>query len=338
MKAVYIARLAGPGGLELREAPDPEPGPGQVRLRVRAAGVNFADHLMTLGLYVGAPKPPYVPGYEAAGEIDKVGPGVTRLKPGMRVVTGMKAGGYAELCVIPAERALPIPEGKSFEEAAALPVNYLTAYHALYVLGNLRPKSRVLVHGAAGGVGVAAIQLAKLRDATILGTSSASKHEFARSQGAHHMIDYRTEDFEKRVMELTGGKGVHLALDPVGGSSFKKSYACLSETGLLVAYGASAMTSNGRGSLFRKIGTFLTSGFYSPLDMMLTNRGIVGLHLGRLDREPELIASEMLDLGRLWREGNIKPHVDAAVPAERAADAHRLLQDRKNTGKVVITF
>lgn len=336
MRAVFIARLSGPDGLELRQAPDPEPGPGQVRLRVRAAGINFADHLMTLGLYVGAPKPPYVPGYEAAGEIDRVGAGVTGLKPGARVLTAMKAGGYAERVVAAANSVIPIPDGKSFEEAAAIPVNYMTAYHALYVLGNLRPRCRVLVHGAGGGVGIAAIQLAKLRDATIIGTASAAKHAFAREQGAHHMIDYRTEDFEERVRELTGGKGVHLALDPVGGSSFRKSYACLAETGLLVAYGASAMAS--WGGKARALMTLLASGLFSPLQLMLQNRGVVGFHLGRLESEPELFFSEMGELMRLWREGKIQPHVDAAIPAERAAEAHRRLQRRQNIGKVVLTF
>ncbi|MBI3547454.1 MAG: zinc-binding dehydrogenase [Elusimicrobia bacterium] len=338
MRAVFISKTKGPSGLEMRQTTDPEPGKGQVRIRVRAAGVNFADYLMTLGLYYGAPTAPFIPGYEAAGEIEKLGAGVTGWKLGQRVLAPMKYGAYAELALAEAGGVMPIPDSKGFEEAAALPVNYLTAYHALYVLGNLRPRSRVLIHGAGGGVGIAAIQLAKLRDAEIIGTASAGKHEFARSQGARHMIDYRTEDFEARVRQITGGRGVHIALDPIGGKSFRKSYACLAETGLLVCYGASSMTGEGVGSRLRSLWTYATSGLFSPLQMMLSNRGIAGLHLGRLASEPEIFIQEMTDLARLWAQGKIKPHVDAVVPAERAEEAHRRLQDRKNVGKVVLTF
>lgn len=338
MKAIVISREGPPEVLEPRDFPSPEPGPGEIRLRVRAAGINFADLMMRTGRYVGAPPVPFVPGYEVAGEVDKAGPGVTELKPGRRSLTAMASGGYAEFVLADAAGVAPIPDGKSFEEAAALPVNYLTAYHALYVLGNLRPKSRVLVHGAGGGVGSAAIQLAKLRGALVIGTASAGKHAFAKGQGADHMIDCRTEDFAARVREITGGRGVHLALDPVGGKSFKASYACLTETGLLVAYGASAMAGKGMNNAMRALATFLASGFFSPLRLMMDNRGVVGLHLGRLRAEPELLAGEMAALVALWAEGKIRPHVDAAIPAERAAEAHRRLQDRKNLGKIVLTF
>lgn len=344
MRAVFIARHGGPQALELREVPDPQPGPGEIRVRVRAAGINFADLLMRMGLYVGAPPPPFVPGYEIAGEVEALGEGVKGLAAGARVMAVLKFGGYAEKAVCPARQVLPLPPGKSFAEAAALPVNYLTAYHALFVLGNLREGSRVLVHQAAGGVGVAALQLAKLRNATVYGTASASKHSWLARQGLAAAIDYRREDVERRVRELTGGRGVHLALDPVGGRSFLRSYRCLAPSGLLVCYGASASAPTAAAgplqaarAYLQAAWTYLSSGLWSPLTLMVKNKGVVGFHLGLLDDEA-LLAHEMSELRALWAEGKIRPHVDKAFPAEEAAQAHRFIHERKNMGKVVLTF
>jgi NADPH:quinone reductase-like Zn-dependent oxidoreductase len=333
MKAIHIMRAGGPDVLELRDVPSPRPGPGGVLIRVRAAGINFADLVMRMGRYVGAPPFPFVPGYEVAGEVEEAGSGVTTLKKGDRVVASVRFGGYAEQVVTPATHALPLPAGATFEEAAALPVNYLTAYHALYVLGNLRPGAGVLAHQAAGGVGLAVLQLAKLRGATVYGTASPSKHAFLKARGLDHAIDYRSEDFEARVKALTGGKGVQLVLDPVGGVSFRKSYRCLAPAGTLVCYGASA-ASEGK---LKALWTYLSSGVFSPLQFMLGNKGIVGFHLGILD-DAELLGGEMRELAALWSAGKIRPHVDRAFPAEQAAQAHQYIHDRKNVGKVVLTF
>lgn len=344
MRAMFIARHGGPQTLELRDIPDPQPGPGEVRIRVRAAGINFSDLLMRMGLYVGAPPPPFIPGYEIAGEIEALGAGVKGPDPGTPVLAVLKFGGYAEKAVCPARQLSPLPAGKSFEEAAALPVNYLTAYHALFVLGNLREESRVLIHQAAGGVGVAALQLAKLRNATVYGTASASKHAWLARQGLAAAIDYRNEDFERRVRELTGGRGVHLALDPVGGRSFLQSYRCLAPSGLLVCYGASASAPTpASGPLqaartyLQAAWTYLSSGLWSPLQLMVKNKGVVGFHLGLLD-DQALMAQEMAELLKLWAGGKIRPHVDKAFPVQEAAQAHRYIHERRNLGKVVLTF
>lgn len=336
MKAVHITRFGGPEALELREAPDPEPKEGEVLIRVKAAGINFADILMRMGLYVGAPPTPFVPGYEAAGVIEKLGSGVKGLKIGDRVFSALRFGGYAEKVLCPARQALFIPEGKSFEEAAALPVTYLTAYHALYVLGNLRPGTRVLVHTAAGGVGLAAIELSRLRGAVVYGTASGSKHSFLKERGVSETIDYRTEDFEDRIMKLTSGKGVHLVLDPIGGSSFPKSYRCLAQGGLLICYGLADQAGKDR-SVLKALWSYLTSGLHSPLQHMLKNKGVVGFHLGLFD-DAELMASEMTELYRLWSSGKITPHVDRIFPAGEASQAHRYIQERRNIGKVLLGF
>ncbi len=337
MKAVFIARRGAPEALQVREIAEPEPGPKQVRVRVRAAGVNFADVLMRMGLYPGAPPLPFVPGYEIAGEIDAIGPGVEIGRLGERVACATAFGGYAEKVVVPADWTIPLPEGKTFEEAAALPVNYLTAYHALYVLGNLRQGGSVLVHGAAGGVGVAAVQLSGLRGATIIGTASSAKHAFVMGQGAQFMLGHG-EDFEARTLELTRGRGVDIVLDPVGGRSFRKSYRCLAPAGLLVCYGISASAPGLRRNPFAALWAYLRSGFFSPLSMMGENRGVVGLHIGRLSGDEPLLRHELNELHRLWSEGRITPRVDQAFPVAHAPEAHRRLQDRKNIGKVVLTF
>lgn len=337
MKAVYIPRYGGPEALELREGADPEPKAGEVRVRSKAAGVNFADLVMRLGQYVGAPPLPFIPGYEAAGVVDKVVSSSTSLRPGDRVYAALPFGGYADTFIAKAERLLPIPEGKGFEEAAALPVNYLTAYHALYVLGSLRSGARVLIHGGAGGVGLAAIQLAALLGAEIYATASEGKHAFLKERGVKACIDPRKEDLERRIMELSGGKGMHLILDPVGGSSFRLGYRCLAPAGMLVCYGISSAAPGGRRSRFKEYASYLRSGLFSPLDLMLKNRAVAGFHLGLLMDEA-LLAEEMKAVHQLWASGKIAPHVGAAFPAAKASEAHQYIHDRKNVGKVVLTW
>ncbi|MBS1108209.1 MAG: Alcohol dehydrogenase zinc-binding domain protein, partial [Anaeromyxobacteraceae bacterium] len=193
MRAVFVTRSGGPEVLEVREVPDPVPGPGEVRIAVRVAGLNFADVMARMGLYPDAPKLPAVVGYEVAGTVDAVGAGVTSPVPGDRVLALVRFGGQAEMVVLPAAHAMPMPEGMTFEQGAALPVNYLTAYHALFRVGHLVRGQSVLVHMAAGGVGIAALQLCRtVPGVTVLGTASAAKHAVIREEGCHHPIDYRT--------------------------------------------------------------------------------------------------------------------------------------------------
>lgn len=337
MRQVAITRIGGPDALALRQAPDPEPGPGQVRVRVRASGVNFADILMRMGMYPGAPAVPFVPGYEAAGEIDRVGEGVA-LRPGDRVVAPTDFGGYSDTLVVPADQVFPIPAGRSYEEAAALTVNYLTAYLALVEHGRLRKGERVLVHMAAGGVGMAAAQICRVFDAEVFGTASPAKHAALREQGVRHCIDYRTQDFEAEVRRATGGEGVHVALDPVGGASFAKSYRSLAKGGRLICYGFSAAASGPRANPLRVAWQWLRTPRFSPFDMMLNNRSVVGLHLGRMKHDRELLMRSMAELVRWWSEGRLAPVVGARFPAAEAGRAHDYIQARSNVGKVILTW
>lgn len=333
MRSIAITRNGGPEVLALREAPDPQPGPGQVLVEVRAAGINFADILMRMGLYPGAPALPFVPGYEACGTVLS-----GALPKGSRVVVPTNFGGYADRVVAAADEVFPLPDGASFEEGAALTVNYLTAYLALFEEGRLRKGQTALVHGAAGGVGVAACQLARSAGARVIGTASASKHEAAKAQGAEHMIDYRTQDFEAETLRLTGGKGVNVALDPIGGESFRKSYRCLGPGGKLILFGFSAAAGGERRNLLKVGLEWWRTPRFDPFDLMMTNKSVVGLHLGRMTHERERLKTAMAELVKLWAAGKIKPVVGASFAAPEAGKAHEYIQSRRSVGKVVLTW
>jgi NADPH:quinone reductase-like Zn-dependent oxidoreductase len=323
--------------LEVREAPDPEPGPGEVRIRVRAAGLNFAEVMARLGIYPDAPKPPCVVGYEAAGVVDALGAGVTSPAAGTRVLALSRFGAHADTLCVPATQAVPMPEGMSFEEGAALPVNYITAYHMLFRVGALRPGERVLVHMAAGGVGLAAMQLCRTVERVVtFSTASASKHDALRAEGCAHPIDYRNVDYAQEVLRLTDGKGVDMVLDSLGGKDWKKGYDLLRPAGRLIAFGFANMASGERRSLVHLARQAISVPFFTPVGLMDNNRSIAGVSLGHLWSEMEMLNEEMTALLSLYKEGKIKPHIDRSFPFADAASAHRRIQDRKNVGKVVL--
>src|SRR6188472_3463906 len=246
MRQVVIPRHGGADVFEVREVPEPTPGEGEVRIRVRAAGINFADILARIGLYPDAPKPPLVVGYEVAGVVDAVGPGVTNPHEGDRVVALTRFGGYADYVVVPAAQAYRFPDRLSDAEAAAVPVTYLTAAIALYKMAAISSGETVLVHNAGGGLGIAATQLARLRRATVIGTASVGKHDALRRFGVDHAIDYRHVNVETEVKRLTRGRGVDVILDPIGGPSFGASYRMLAPLGRLVMLGISSMSGEKR--------------------------------------------------------------------------------------------
>lgn len=337
MRAVFISRRGGPGVLEVRGVPDPVPGPGQVRIDVRAAGLNFADVMARMGLYPDAPKLPAVVGYEVAGAVDAVGTGVTDPVPGDRVLALVRFGGQAEKVVLPAGHAMPMPEGMSFEQGAALPVNYLTAYHALFRVGHLSRGQSVLVHMAAGGVGIAALQLCRtVPGITVFGTASASKHAVIREEGCHHPVDYRTRDYETEVRQLSGGRGVDLVLDALGGADWKRGYRLLRPGGMLVTYGFANLAAGPRRSLLVAARQLLSVPRFSPIALMDDNRGVAGVNMGHLWGEPEMVLGEFRALLELFREGRIRPRVDSTFRFEEAALAHERLQGRGSVGKVLL--
>ncbi len=341
MKAVVLTGTGGPEVLQVKEWPDPPVGPGEVRIAVRAAGVNFADTMARVGLYPDAPKSPCVLGYEVAGEVESVGSGVTGQEVGDRVIAGSRFGGQAELVTVRENDVLALPEALSFEEGAAFPVNYATAYAALILMGGLREGDKALIHAAAGGVGIAATQIASNAGAEIFGTASPAKHDAIRTQGVQHAIDYRNQDFEAEVNRLTGGDGVDVIIDAMGPTSFRKDYRLLRQGGRLVMYGLSEATNESGRDLRKAIGSILrmplaTMPWWKSASVMSENKGVFGLNMltwwdreGGLDR---LIGPLIGELGA----GRLEPVVAESFSFEKAGEAHRFIAERRNIGKVVL--
>ena len=340
MKTVVITRHGGPEVLRVEDRPEPAVRPGEVRITVRAAGINFADLMARSGIYPDAPSPPCVVGYEVAGEVESVGEGVDSYSVGDRVLAGTRFGGYAELVSVPADQVLPLPDALGFEQGAAFPVNYATAYAALVIMGGLKSGERLLIHAAAGGVGIAATQVAKGIGAEIFGTASASKHDAIRAQGVAHPIDYRNLDFAEEAMRITGGVGLDLIIDAVGPSSFRKDYAILRPGGRLVMYGLSeAQTGDRRdvAAVLRSLARMplATMPWWKSLQVMNENKGVFGLNMLKwwdaegLDRVLEPLSGGLA-------AGEFDPVVAESFPFERAADAHRFIAERRNIGKVVL--
>jgi NADPH:quinone reductase-like Zn-dependent oxidoreductase len=337
MRHVVITKHGPPEVLQPADAPDPTPRAGDVRLAVRAAGVNFADIMARLGLYPDAPAPPTVVGYEVAGIVDAVGSEHLPFRIGERVFAFTRFGGYASSVVVPATSVFRTPSTLSDVEAAAVPVNYLTALLALYQMANVSAGETVLIHGAGGGVGIAATQLAKLRGATVIGTASAPKLEAIRALGVDHPLDHQHDDVPGAVRRLTAGRGADVVLDPIGGRSFRISYQLLAPLGRLVVYGASRLASGERRSLWRLARTLLEMPAFRPLSLMNDNRAVFGLNVGHLWSETDRLRSAMDVLLAELAAGRIHPVIAATFPLDGAADAHRYVQSRANIGKVILT-
>jgi NADPH:quinone reductase-like Zn-dependent oxidoreductase len=339
MKALVITRHGGPEVLEVQDRPDPEPGVGEARIAVKAAGINFADLMARMGLYPDAPKVPCVVGYEFAGEVESLGDGVEGVSVGDRVLGGSRFGGYAEFVAVAADQLIPLPDDWSFEEGAAFPVNYATAYAGLCRYGALLPGERVLLHAAAGGVGIAATQIAKKVGAEVFGTASASKHDAVRGFGVDHAIDYRSEDFVKAVRRITGEReSLDIVMDAIGGSSFRKSFSLLRPGGRLVCFGASSFVGGEKRSIPLAVKGLVETPWFNPMRLMPPSKAVIGLNMltlwdakGSLDEYVEPLSEWMAD-------GTVKPVVAEAFPLERGPDAHRFMQERKNVGKVVLTI
>jgi NADPH:quinone reductase-like Zn-dependent oxidoreductase len=301
LRAVLLREPGGPEQLELADHPDPEPAEGQVLLRVRAAGINFADVLVRQGRYPQAPPLPTVLGHEVAGEVD-----------GRRVMTASGSDGYSELCTVEEEWLVPLPDSASFEEGASFLTTFLTAWIPLRRAG-VGPGSVVLVHAAAGGVGSAGVQLAKHLGARVVATaSSEEKHRVALDLGADEAFGY--DDFADSVK-------ADVILDAVGGDVFKRSIATLNPLGTIVGIG-------------------FADGWWEPLDTALMvgrNLALQGFYLGRLMKlRPDVVRQAIDEVLALWEAGAVKPLVGATFPLERAGDAHRLIEERKSIGKVVL--
>jgi NADPH:quinone reductase-like Zn-dependent oxidoreductase len=336
MKQTWVTRNGGPEVLQVREAPDPEVESGAVRIRVEATGVNFADVLARIGLYPDAPKPPCVLGYEVAGVVDAVGPGAEGFRVGDRVLAITRFGGYSSVVVTPTLQVVALPASLTAVKAAAIPVNYITAWLMLVRFGNVQPGERVLVHSVAGGVGQAAVQICRSRGATVIGTASAAKHERLREAGVVHCIDYRRQDVLAEVRRLTDGRGVDIVLDALGGRSYRDSYRCLAPLGRLMVFGMSSFAPGTKRRLFSVVKGLLATPRFHPLSLINRNRGVFGLNIGHLWKDLPLLRGMLDELVGLAAAGTFDPVVDRTFPLEKAGDAHLYLQERRNFGKVLL--
>ena len=289
MKQIFIVGHGGPEKLQLRESPDPNPTRGEVRVRVKASGVNFADILARQGLYPDSPRIPCVVGYEVSGTVDAIGPGVDQSWVGKDVFALTRFGGYSDVLVVPENQVFAKPASLSHEQAVAIPVNYLTAWQLLVVVGSLKREEIVLIHNAGGGVGLAAIDIARHIGATIYGTASTAKHAFLMQRGLHEAIDYRTKDWAVELDRLTNGKGVALITDPLGGNHWKKSYKALRSTGRLGMFGISVATTLKLSGPLRLLPVVFGTPFFHPLALMSTNKSVFGVNLGHMWHETDMI-------------------------------------------------
>jgi len=307
--------------LQLDEVDLPPPGPGQLRVALKACSINFPDILMVQGKYQFKPELPFAPGMEGAGVVAAVGEGVTKFKPGDRVVAGLRTGGFAEEANVSAEACRAIPGNMDFAQAAAYPAAYLTAYVALVCRGHLQKGETLLVHGSTGGVGLAAVEMGKLLGATVIATSASDeKLKVVKSRGADHVLNV-TRGFREQVKELTGGRGADVIYDPVGGDVFDESTRCIAWNGRLLIIGFTS-------------GRIPTVSVNMPL---IKGFSVIGVRAGEYGRrDPEAGRANLEAIDRLAAEGKIDPYICARFPLERAVDAMRMLQNREAVGKVVI--
>jgi len=323
MRAIEVVDYGDSDELEATERERPEPGPGEVRIAVGAAGINFADIMQRRGVYPGGPKPPYVPGMEAAGTVDAVGEGVD-LEEGDRVVAMLEGGAYAEYAVTNTHLCFPIPDGMSDEEAAGFPVQYLTAHSCLFGWGGLEAGESVLIQAAAGGVGTAAVQLASNAGATVFGTASTEeKLEVAAELGCDHPIQYTETDFREVIDAETDGAGVDLVLESVGDDVFERSLDAMAHFGRMVTFG-------------------VASGVPASVEnrrLLFENKTVKGFHLGQATtHDPGRIMAAVPELTDALEAGDLEVIVGDSFTLEEAAAAHQYIEDRRSSGKVVLNI
>ncbi|RAH15623.1 MAG: alcohol dehydrogenase [Methanobacteriota archaeon] len=334
---VAITKAGSPSVLKIIEIDMPVPKEGEVIIEVHYAGINFADTLMRLGLYQPRPPFPFTPGYEVSGTIKSLGEGVTGFEVGQRVVAAMQTGGQCSHVSVKSSRVIPIPDEMGLDEAAAMPVTYLTAHHMLHYLGHLKKGESVLIHGGAGGVGTAALQLCQWAGIEqVWATASGHKSKIIESFGGIP-IDRHKEDFTRIINDATNGRGVDHILDPIGGDNLKKSLGCLAEGGRLYTYGLSSAAPNSKRSLLKAFFALRKTPKFDALRLMTRNRGVFGVHMGTWKDESAM--AEQLDriLGGV-KDGHLKPVIDSVFDASDVAKAHQHIHDAKNVGKVLLKF
>ena len=336
-RRIVLTKAGGPNTLAVIPMDMPEPKAGEIRIEVAFAGINFADLLMRLGLYQPRPKYPFTPGYEMSGTVDAVGEGVTGFTVGQRVVAGLPNGGQASHVIVPSHRALALPDDVGLDVAAAIPVTYLTAHHMLHHLGHMKEDDSVLIHGGAGGVGTAALQICQWAGVSkVWATASGHKSSTIEAYGGV-AIDRHNEDFVEVIKQATNGQGVDHILDPIGGDNLSRSLSALKEGGRLYTYGMSAAAPSSKRSIIRSFLAWRRTPKFDPLRLMTRNRGVFGVHMGTWKDETVMV-EQLHTILKGVEEGVLSPVIDSVFDAEDVAKAHQYIHDGKNIGKVLLRF
>lgn len=338
MKAIPITKYGKPETLKITDFPDPITGVDDVLIRVKAFGVNFADIMARKGLYEDAPNKPFVPGYEVAGVVEKTGKNVKSFAPGDRVMAITPFGGYAEFAVTRSTGCVKIPAIITDEQAASIPVVFLTALHSLLYTGPLFPNDRVLIHAAAGGVGQAAVQIAKWKKAVIIGTAgSDAKIKLLQDQGVDYTINYRKQDYAKGVKNLFRPEGIDIILDSIAGDNVKKGISLLRAHGRVVVFGVAAFSDRSIGKMPGLISSLVSMLTINSVDMMRSSLGLYTVNMKRIgDEKPELLEHEFKELAGLFSSGVLKPVLERSLSWKEIAKAHDDMENRRTTGKTVM--
>ncbi len=337
MRAAFVTKYGGPDVLEIRETAIPKPAGDQVLVKVRAIGLNFADVMGRFGVYPGTPKPPFILGLEFSGDVVEIGANVTFFKGGERVMGYSRHGSHAEYVCVNEKLATELPPRMSYEEGASFLASYLTAYHGIVKLANIQPGEKLLVHAAAGGAGIATLQLAKHLGAEIFGTAGTDeKCELARRHGANYAINYRVKDFAEEIRRSTANYGVDVVMDAVGGLVYDKSWGLLAGMGRYILYGLAAVT--GKGAL-NKLKAATVMSIMKPIfapSLMSANKAIFGFNLGTLKGKEDYMKRTTLELLKFYDRGILKPFIGKIFSFSEIREAHHALQTRQTVGKVVV--
>jgi NADPH:quinone reductase-like Zn-dependent oxidoreductase len=339
MRAAVITRFGPPEVLQFRDLNVPSIGARDVLVRTRAIGLNFAEVFARLGYYPGIPKPPFVPGIEFSGIVDSVGSAVRGLKKGDRVFGITKHNAYAEYVSVPMEFLVRMPPAMTFEDAAAFGVTSMTAFHGLVTLAHLRKEESLLIHAAAGGVGTAALQIAKHLGAIAYATvGSQTKMKVAEDLGAELVINYSKDDFADVIRKKTDGKGLDVILDSVGGNVMRKGWKLLAPMGRYVLYGFAAVATERGVNKLKALQESISVPLIYPPSMVTKNVSLMGFNLFFLMHKVEYLRETTRQLMRWYGKGILRPMVGSIFPFDDIVEAQRFLQSRKSIGKVVVTL
>ena len=336
MRQIWVTKKGDPEVLMVKEGPTPIPRNGELRIRVEAAGINPTDILSRQGRLPNAPPTPFVPGFEIAGIVDAVAQGISGFKEGDKVLAYTHFGGYSDRVCVPHFQTFKRLEWMSAQDGAALPIDFLTAYGVLIVMGSLHPGDHVFIHNAADGIGLAALEICRIIGATTIGTAVSSTHEFLHERGLDHPIDWREKDYREVIQEKTGGHGVDIVLARYGESNWRKNYQILAPTGRLIFIEGTNIAGHSSKSFWYRLQSSLTRPSYTPLSLMKDNKSVAGFDLCQLWEKGEIVQEWMAQLISWYDEALFRPLIDRTFPFSQAALAHHHVQNVENKGKVLL--